>query len=119
MTLAPGPPMPRKLILDVDTGTDDAIAVMLAALHPDLDLVGCTTVNGNVEVQHCTENTLRVVDHIGRGDVPVHEGLAKPFARPVFPSRARTRPSRAGSTLRCCPCRRRDAERPTKARSSS
>ncbi|HEX2552682.1 MAG TPA: nucleoside hydrolase [Microvirga sp.] len=77
--------MPRKLILDVDTGTDDAIAVMLAALHPDLDLVGCTTVNGNVEVRHCTENTLRVLDHIGRGDVPVHEGLAKPFARPDFP----------------------------------
>lgn len=77
--------MPRKLILDVDTGTDDAIAVMLAALHPALDLVGCTTVNGNVEVQHCTANTLRVLDHIGRGDVPVHEGLAKPFARPDLP----------------------------------
>jgi inosine-uridine nucleoside N-ribohydrolase len=77
--------MPRKLILDVDTGTDDAIAIMLAALHPDLDLVGCTTVNGNVEVQHCTENTLRVLDHIGRGEIPVHEGLPKPFARPDFP----------------------------------
>ena len=38
--------MPRKLILDVDTGTDDAVAVMLAALHPELELVACTTVNG-------------------------------------------------------------------------
>src|SRR4028119_871597 len=77
--------MPRKLILDVDTGTDDAIAVMLAALHPELDLMACTTVNGNVEVGFCTENTLRVLDAVGRPDIPVHEGLGKPFARPDFP----------------------------------
>jgi inosine-uridine nucleoside N-ribohydrolase len=42
--------MPRKLILDVDTGTDDAVAIMLAALHPDLELLAVTTVSGNVEV---------------------------------------------------------------------
>lgn len=75
----------RKLILDVDTGTDDAVAVMLAALHPGLDLVACTTVNGNVEVEHGTDNTLRVLDHIGRRDVPVYEGLARPLVRPDFP----------------------------------
>jgi hypothetical protein len=51
--------MPRKLILDVDTGTDDAVAIMLAALHPELELVGVTTVNGNVEVRYCTDNSLR------------------------------------------------------------
>jgi inosine-uridine nucleoside N-ribohydrolase len=49
--------MPRKLILDVDTGTDDAVAIMLAALHPALELIGVTTVNGNVEVAHCTDNS--------------------------------------------------------------
>ncbi len=75
----------RKLILDVDTGTDDAVAIMLATLHPALDLVGCTTVNGNVEVQYCTDNTLRVLDHVGRRDIPVHEGLARPLVRPDFP----------------------------------
>ena len=75
----------RKLILDVDTGTDDAVAIMLAALHPALDLVGCTTVNGNVEVQYCTDNTLRVLDHVGRKDIPVYEGLARPLIRPDFP----------------------------------
>jgi inosine-uridine nucleoside N-ribohydrolase len=78
-------PTPRKLILDVDTGTDDAVAVMLAALHPALDLVACTTVNGNAEVHHCTDNTLRVLDHIGRSDVPVYEGLARPLVRSDFP----------------------------------
>ena len=77
--------MARKLILDVDTGTDDAVAVMLAALHPDLDLIGCTTVNGNVPVAFCTDNTLRVLDHIGRGDIPVFEGLNRPLARADFP----------------------------------
>ncbi len=75
----------RKLILDVDTGTDDAVAIMCAALHPDLDLVGCTTVNGNVEVQYCTNNTLRALQFVGRGDVPVHQGLTAPIARPDFP----------------------------------
>ncbi|MCX5494203.1 nucleoside hydrolase [Kaistia dalseonensis] len=76
---------PRKLILDVDTGTDDAVAIMLAALHPDLELVACTTVNGNREIEHTTENTLRTLDHIGRGDIPVHAGLARPIARLDFP----------------------------------
>ena len=75
----------RKLILDVDTGTDDAVAIMLAALHPDLELVACTTVNGNVAVEHGTGNTLRVLDYIGRGEVPVHEGLARPLVRADFP----------------------------------
>ncbi|MBX6320384.1 MAG: nucleoside hydrolase [Rhodospirillaceae bacterium] len=83
--------MPRKLILDVDTGTDDAVAIMLAALHPALELVACTTVNGNVEAPYATDNTLRVLDHIGRSDVPVHEGLARPIVRPDFPVPRRER----------------------------
>lgn len=76
--------MPTKLILDVDTGTDDAVALMLAALHPDLELVAATTVNGNVPVELCTENTLRVFDAIGV-NVPVYEGARRPMLRPDFP----------------------------------
>jgi inosine-uridine nucleoside N-ribohydrolase len=76
--------MPTKLILDVDTGTDDAVALMLAALHPDLELIGATTVNGNVAVEFCTENSLRVFDHIGI-PVPVYEGVSRPIAREDFP----------------------------------
>jgi inosine-uridine nucleoside N-ribohydrolase len=83
--------MARKLILDVDTGTDDAVAVMLAALHPALDLLGCTTVNGNIPVEACTDNTLRVLDHIGRGGIPVYEGLTRPLARLDFPVPRRER----------------------------
>jgi inosine-uridine nucleoside N-ribohydrolase len=76
--------MPTKLILDVDTGTDDAVALMFAALHPDLELVAATTVNGNVPVEACTENSLRVFDAIGV-DVPVYEGSRRPMLRPDFP----------------------------------
>lgn len=75
----------QKLILDVDTGTDDAVAIMLAALHPDLNLIACTTVNGNVEVEYCTNNTLRTLEFIGRSEIPVYEGLSSPIARPDFP----------------------------------
>ena len=77
--------MARKLILDCDTGTDDAIAIMLAALHPALELLAVTTVNGNVEVARCTDNSLRTLDWIGRGEIPVYEGLAKPIVRSDFP----------------------------------
>lgn len=77
-----------KIILDVDTGTDDAVAIMLAALHPALDLLAVTTVNGNVAVDRCTENSLRVLDYIGRGEVPVYEGCSSPLARTDFPSEA-------------------------------
>ena len=57
--------MPTKVILDVDTGTDDAVALMVAALSPDLELVGVTTVNGNTTIDNTTDNTLRVFDWIG------------------------------------------------------
>ncbi len=77
--------MPTRLVLDCDTGDDDAVAIMLAALHPDLELVAVTTVNGNVEVNYCTDNSLRVLDYIGRGTIPVYEGASSPLARDDFP----------------------------------
>ena len=73
--------MPTKLILDVDTGTDDAVALMVAALSSDLELVGATTVNGNTTIEHTTENTLRLFDWIGRPEIPVFRGLDRPIAR--------------------------------------
>jgi inosine-uridine nucleoside N-ribohydrolase len=54
---------------------------MIAALSPELELVGATTVNGNTLVQNCTENTLRVFDYIGRSDIPVFEGMSLPMVR--------------------------------------
>jgi inosine-uridine nucleoside N-ribohydrolase len=73
--------MPTKVILDVDTGTDDAVALMVAALSPDLELVGATSVNGNTTIDNTTENTLRVFDWIGLPSIPVHRGCDRPLAR--------------------------------------
>jgi len=73
--------MVTKLILDVDTGTDDAVALMTAALSPDLELVGATSVNGNTSIDYTTENTLRVFDWIGMPQVPVHRGMDRPMIR--------------------------------------
>ena len=73
--------MATKIILDVDTGTDDAVALMTAALSPDIDLVGATTVNGNTGLDSTTENTLRVFEWIGMPQVPVHRGMSRPMAR--------------------------------------
>ena len=75
---------PTPLILDCDTGTDDAVAILLAALHTDLDLLGVTTVWGNHDVRHTTDNSLRVLDLVGRGvaggarGVGVHPGRNAP-----------------------------------------
>jgi inosine-uridine nucleoside N-ribohydrolase len=76
--------MTTRLILDVDTGTDDAVAIFAAATHPELELLAVTTVNGNVSLPHTTENSLRVLDHIG-SRVPVYSGASRPIARPDFP----------------------------------
>lgn len=72
--------MTRPVILDCDTGTDDAIAIMLAALHPDLELLGVSTVHGNHPVSVTTDNTLRILDHIGRSDIPVYAGADAPYS---------------------------------------
>ncbi len=70
-----------KVILDVDTGTDDAVALMVAALSPDIELVGATSVNGNTTLDFTTENTLRVFDWIGMPEIPVYRGMDRPLAR--------------------------------------
>ncbi|HEX2625858.1 MAG TPA: nucleoside hydrolase, partial [Candidatus Limnocylindrales bacterium] len=73
--------MPTKMILDVDTGTDDAVALMTAALSPDLELIGATSVNGNTSIEYTTENTLRVFDFIGMPEMPVYRGMDRPMIR--------------------------------------
>ena len=55
----------EKVILDVDTGSDDAVAIVCALLCKEIELLGITTVGGNVELKNTTENTLRVLDLCG------------------------------------------------------
>ena len=74
-----------KIILDVDTGSDDAIAIAAAVLRKELDVIGICTVGGNVEVKNTTDNTLRVLECCRRGDVPVYRGAALPLASTLEP----------------------------------
>jgi pyrimidine-specific ribonucleoside hydrolase len=75
------------MILDVDTGVDDACALLLAALHPDVDLRAVTCVGGNAGVDDVVRNTLRVLDVAGRPDVPVARGAARPLIEPAREAR--------------------------------
>ena len=70
--------MARKIIIDTDPGVDDAQAILLAASHPELDLIGLSTVFGNVPVELATANALRLVDLIGQS-IPVAQGAARPL----------------------------------------
>lgn len=72
----------KKIILDVDTGIDDALGILLAISSDDIDLMGITTVSGNIDVDSSTNNTLRVLTLIGKVDeVNVYKGATKPMNR--------------------------------------
>ena len=73
---------PTPIILDIDTGVDDACALLLAALHPDLELRAVTCVSGNASVDDVVRNTLKVLDVAGRRDVPVARGADRPLLEP-------------------------------------
>src|SRR5512147_1482633 len=73
---------PQPVILDVDTGVDDALAIMLALRSPELEVKGILTVSGNVHVSRCTANTLTVLDLLKAPPIPVAAGAAAPLARP-------------------------------------
>lgn len=70
--------MARNVIIDCDTGLDDAVALLLALRSPDLNVVGITCVNGNVSLDRVTVNTLKVVDHSGK-KAPVFAGATSPM----------------------------------------
>ena len=65
--------MQRNVIIDCDTGLDDAVALLLAIRSPKLNVKGITCVNGNVSLDKVIKNTLRVVEHSGR-NIPVYAG---------------------------------------------
>lgn len=72
----------KRLVMDVDTGIDDALALILALRAPEAEVLAIGTVVGNVGVERATENTLKVLDVVG-SRVPVAQGLAKPLLRPA------------------------------------
>lgn len=74
---------PTPIILDVDPGHDDAVAIMMACGAPDLEVRAVTTVAGNVPLEKTTRNALRILSLIDRTDVPVASGAAAPLSRPL------------------------------------
>ena len=73
--------MALPTILDCDPGHDDAIALLLAVASPELELLGVTTTYGNQTLAKTTKNALRVLELVGRSDVPVASGAERPLAR--------------------------------------
>ena len=74
---------PLPIIIDSDPGLDDALAIALAVARPELNLLGVTSVGGNADVHHCTENALRLLHLYGADEVPVAEGAVGPLAGPL------------------------------------
>lgn len=70
------------LIIDTDPGVDDAVALMLAAASPEVDLRAVTTVYGNVPLATTTANAARILALAGRRDVPLAAGAARPLVHP-------------------------------------
>jgi pyrimidine-specific ribonucleoside hydrolase len=70
---------PRPVVLDVDTGVDDACALLLAARHPAVDLRAVTCVAGNTALDQVVRNTLIVLAAAGAHDVPVAVGADRPL----------------------------------------
>ena len=74
--------MTRKIIIDTDPGVDDAMAIFFALCSPELEVVGLTTIFGNVHTELATVNALRLLEIAGRGSIPVAQGAAHPLTRP-------------------------------------
>ena len=79
--------MSRKIIIDTDPGVDDTMAIFFALCSPELDVIGLTTIFGNVHTELATKNALRLLEIAGRTDIPVAHGaddaLTGPFEGPV------------------------------------
>ncbi|WP_328561614.1 nucleoside hydrolase [Streptomyces coelicoflavus] len=87
MTTAPDQRHPIPVIIDCDTGIDDALALLLAVRHPRLDLRAVTCVAGNTDVAGVVRNTLTVLERAGAPDVPVARGAERPLIEGVRTAR--------------------------------
>ncbi|MDS9468133.1 nucleoside hydrolase [Paracoccus sp. MBLB3053] len=75
--------MTRKIIIDTDPGQDDAVAILLALASPELEVLGLTTVAGNVPLDLTHRNARIICEIAGRKDIPVHAGCDRPMCRPL------------------------------------
>ena len=71
----------KKIIIDTDPGQDDAVAILLALASPELEVLGLTTVAGNVPLALTSRNALMVCELAGRRDIPVYAGADRPLLK--------------------------------------
>ncbi len=77
-------PPPARIIIDTDPGVDDAIAIMMAMADPAVDVLGLTSVGGNVSLSQATRNALALLEYAKRSNIPVARGASRP-RRGSFP----------------------------------
>jgi len=75
--------VPRPLIIDTDPGQDDAVALLVALASPELELLGITTVAGNVPLELTEVNARKICELAGRPDILVFAGCSRPMIRPL------------------------------------
>ncbi len=75
--------MAVPVILDVDTGVDDALALLFAVAHPELELLAVSCVAGNAPLAQVVDNTLRILDVAGAPEIPVAAGAVRPLLEPA------------------------------------
>lgn len=73
----------RKVVLDMDPGIDDALALILALRSPEIQVLGITTMAGNAPVEMTSANARRVLEYLGVTNIPVAVGAAKPLKQPL------------------------------------
>lgn len=71
----------RKFLIDTDTGSDDAIALIMALSDPNYEVCAITTVMGNVSIETATRNARIAMEVVGRSDIPIYQGMHRPLVR--------------------------------------
>jgi len=84
-------PLKQKVILDVDTGSDDAVAIIMAGHAAALELIAVTVTHGNGPLELTLQNTLKVMEAGGLAHVPVLAGAPRPLVRDLYPTRGQQR----------------------------
>lgn len=69
----------KRVIIDTDPGIDDAHALLMALLSPDIQVEGITTVYGNTDIAYCTRNALHLLELVGKTSIPVYQGRTAPL----------------------------------------
>jgi len=75
---------PTRVVIDCDTGVDDAMAILYGLLSPNIEIVGLTCCWGNIWVETTTANTLRLLEIVQMPSIPVAMGARKPLLGPIW-----------------------------------